>query len=363
MFDYYSQFWGVPFYHSDNFHLIDCSPKEIKFSDDSIYVDEYKFYKNYTVLIDNNLPWRTNIVLSEQAPGNLKLVNKNPNSVITIESLNSNLTNSLVIEPGCPIAFSNVVGEISIKFKITSPSQFIIPEKFNVKFKSIEILNELDILTGNEIEVDDLKVSNTEIVPSGSISTQSVLFDSQNYNEVGCFKANVVNTTEDSFFRADLMGTDDVHIYIPIKSTSIPYMQFTSNNQKGHIYFVIDDNDNYIPHNLTEEFKILVLNIENSSCKNWKIHVSQAIKYITARCDNDYPDMYIFIERVQPAKIWITIVIALCSVIVFISLVFASLYIYAKLKRKMELNYLNRLYEEKSFEAINQSLLPEAEEY
>ncbi|EAY09527.1 hypothetical protein TVAG_102760 [Trichomonas vaginalis G3] len=352
-FDTYSDFRSTN-YTIKGYELLNYSPKNISFENDGIIIDDRRFRRSQTITIDNNLPWITEINLNSQSPGNVFLKNNHPNSVIIIDSRNSSAVESLRIDPCGTVAFRDVAGKIPINFTISSETQFIIPENFSVEFDQIEIMNPLNLLLDNNIKVSNIKISQAGRVIGGTLNTHDLYLDSSDYLNVGTFSADNINFSENAFARLTYNPDESGNIIIPFNSSSIPYIEMDlQESKKGEIEFVATDTQQIAVSSSIKDFKVIVLKLSKSKCKNWKTKISSKSTFdigsiIDTSCVIENKQAVFYLVKKQNMKTWLKIVIIISSVVGFILLVTFSVCVYAKIKRRIELKYLNRIYDEQS---------------
>ncbi|EAY05593.1 hypothetical protein TVAG_300750 [Trichomonas vaginalis G3] len=339
-------------YKVEAYELLNYSPKKINFEDDLIQIDEIEFLNKHTVIINNDLPLDTEINLNSQSPSNAILFNSNPLSIIKIDSNIQLSHEKMKIFPCGIVVFRNASGKIPINFNISSETQFIIQENSNIEFDSIVINDKLILLPEHDIKVPYVEMRQSGKVISGSVRTNNTFIESSNYTNVGDFSSETIEISEYAFAKVSYSPVGKAKIRIIFSSTSIPYiyMNYMGSN-KGEIEFSPSEDIDISPNIV--DFKVPVLKISNSNCKNWARNFgpNKTNPIIDAICVMEGNFTVFYIIKTPKFATWMKVLIIASALIGMILIVIGSFIIYAKLKRRKELKYLNKIYEEQSLDS------------
>ncbi|EAY10068.1 hypothetical protein TVAG_329550 [Trichomonas vaginalis G3] len=334
------------------YELLNYSPKIISFEEETIKIDHMSFINNETITIDNNLAWNTEINLNYQSPGFLNLINTNPRSYIIINSMNPSATNKLKIDPCGIVAFRSITGKIPIIFSISSETEFLILNNDTIYFDNITINNSLNFVLGNEINVLNLRIDPSGHIESGFVVGDEVSFGYKNYQYIGNVSISQMNFDQFSLLNIIYKPKKAAKLEINLSATSIPYIEMEYYGSiKGKIDFNLVDDEIFGVNNNIADIKVPVLKITNAKCKNWKMNNQfKKEKLIDIECMTENNITTFYIARKHILDNFTKAIIIIISIACFGFLAYGAFTVFVKLKRKSELKYLNKIYEEQSTE-------------
>lgn len=351
---------------ADKIFLNEISPKRIICENDSIFVDQFRF-TDTSVKITSNMSWNTMLKIRSPACQNLSIDNNQQNSILEIDSVIGD-SPSFPVSPGGTVTFINVSGKIPIEFIITNDTQFIIPDIFTIKLPKIDLKKKLDILLDKDVYADEVFISsNNATIGKGKIIAKKATISSKSFLQRGNLVVSDIKVLEDAYALINLHPPEDpFNLEVYFSGAKVPYLLFgdPSKSLKGKITL---KNTDTTPINLSRiqgEFNVDLVCISNSSCKNWKLELDvDKNSGLSAKCiklDNDQVCMNIVKSN---KKTWLKYFLITLGIVLFITLIILSVYIYAKMKRRRELKILNKIFDEKSIDTITHPINEDEDDY